>query len=456
MNDKTPSGTLIGECAEDLSSYLRKGILGTDALTRGLSFDETHFADFETLKQTHFALSPSVTGYLQVLGTRVRSLKTTTKRVQTRTRGAIEGRIDWQATYEARYAEGGNRALFETRQAATEYNLPENLVVRKLIAVLEEVQREQLSKLDDEVLRKARWKPSGATVPLADELRRIVNWDVHIRRIKDPTDITLTDRDLTRAARARHSLYRDSAEQLRTYRWLMADEWDEPMVKELLERTLLYLDELPKLYELYCGYHLIRLLGSINDIEMQQLRSSEPLALFESDSQTITVYWDEHGPLSFNESVSAQPEYDISEPEYGFSDSYTQRFANAAEAYERAMASVTGSTQSMNFYRGQPDLIVVFTDGENNIERILIGEVKYRTSLKGFRAGLKQLIKYIHFARDEDYIVGDVDSLVWYLPMDMVRTRMVGGTILGQRNTSILQLTRSRTMLMGGTSWLPG
>lgn len=390
---KTPPQTLVEETAEELVTFLRNGGINERELASTLDFTDLAISEFRRLKRIHFVLSDPVITFVQALPRNVRRIKTETTRSRDVMRGEIEGKIDWGETTKLRNSQSyGDRTLFVCETPYSEYDIPENLVLKQLVSVIYETVTDDIARIDY-AWRTERWDDT-----LINELTRVVERNVHINRIRDADTIDLRQRDLDAARQSRRDLYREAYELYSRYDRLMANDFSSAAVQQLLTQTLVDPDDDPTLFELFCVFKLIRVLrAEYDELQIQPVQNSgEAIARLESTTREITVYTDNTGALTLRELID-----DVAAP----LPPYLQRARQVIDDHQTAAKEVLDTEPGRELYQGRPDIVVEVYDttGETKqLDRLLLGEIKYTDQTQTASRGLKQLLEYMTFVRETD------------------------------------------------------
>lgn len=402
----------------ELLTYLRSGTINEGRIAETLDISGLQIENLDRLKRIHFCLSDPVVTFVDQLDDELRRIKTANQRERVVSRGEIRGQVDWEETTQLRYsASGGDRTHFACETPYTEYDISENLVLKKLLWLIHTTVESDLSEID------YGWRTSRWSEDRISDYIRLYGRNVHLDRIRDGADITVTPRMLSKTRSARQSLYRDAYELYDRYERLLANA-DDTDVRELLQDTLVVPERIPKLFELFCVFQLLRQL----DLEGLQLQVIEPnsryLARLETDSRDVRFYHDRIGSLSFYVALD-----DIGT----VSEDYFQRYLHAIEHHDELLASFLDIEVQESMYSGRPDLVIESydtTNGRRNLTDVVLGEIKYTTSGQTFSTGLKQLLEYMEFAQTNGEYLSDQDVGIHGLLMtdavDAVSKRTAG------------------------------
>lgn len=388
---------LLQELTEDILAYVMHGMVPERELGLALKPAELddRFTEYEKLLDLHFILLPEVIEFVELLPQRIRSLNTATESVTRTQRGAVDGKIDWGATVKRRHSRNpGDRSIFVCQNRTEDYDTDENLVFKRLIMILYETLREA----DEYLARDYQWISDRWNATLVNELRRTIEQNVHIRRIREPKTYEPTDRMRTAAANSRHEIYRDVAALLETRRDLYAGDQQE--LRRLLNQTAITPDDDETLLELFVLFRFIAALERLHAAEVQfetiERDRQEVARLTGEAGHEIVVYHDNSARdrgLSFRPVPDTKPEY------------------SRTEEVHRTGRDIAGryfSDRNFRTQTGRPDLIVIEITHPDGDHDYLITEVKNSTNTETIRQGIKETLEYLAFLRaDDDYVYGD-------------------------------------------------
>lgn len=312
--------------------------------------------------------------------------------------------MDWGETTKLRNSQSyGDRTLFVCETPYSEYDIPENLVLKQLLNIIYKTITDDIARIDY-AWRTERWDDS-----LINDLTRVVERNVHINRIRNADTIDLRQRDLDAARQSRRDLYREAYELYSRYDRLMANDFSNEAVRQLLTETLVDPDNDPTLFELFCVFKLIRVLRTEYDqLQIQPVQNGgEAIARMESSSREMSVYTDNTGTLTLREMID-----DVTPP----LPPYLQRARQVIDAHQRAANEAFGTDPGRELYQGRPDIIVEIYDITNDtkqLDRLLLGEIKYSDQTQTASRGLKQLLEYMTYAREA------ADSTTYFVETDV-------------------------------------
>jgi len=393
---------ILDQLTEDVLTYAMQGGFPEEDIAQSIKPEglDARFEEYEMLLDLHFVLKDEVITFVRDLEARLRSIRTETERVSETYRGTVEGRIDWGATLKRRYAgTPRDRSLFVCENRSEDYDIPENVVLKRLLSVVYSTLREAEEYLSgDYEWVKETWKGDEE---LIEDLRSVMERNVHVRRIREPEAYEPTERMLTAAEASRQSVYREAADLLRSRNRIFAGDADE--IRTLLDQTAITPDDDNTLFELFV---LFRFVATLEAMEEGQVRFNtitsgrQEVARLEGERQ-IVLYHDNSGrdrDLSF----VAESEASTSEA------SRTERVQQVAQS----VANNYFSDRSFRNHTGRPDVIVLEVISPEEDEReYLIAEVKNSTRVDTIRRGIKETLEYLAFLRvNDEFIFGDEDD----------------------------------------------
>lgn len=385
---------LINGLTEDIASYVMHGEFPEDQLAADLKHEglDERFEDYELLMDLHFILKPEVVEFVQRLPERIRSVKTQTKNVSKTSRGAVEGRINWSSTIKERCSENpGDNSLFITDNRTEHYDIDENIVLKKLLSVIYETLQEAREYFDEDYAWvNDRWKEEE---DLVDEMERIFERDVHVKRISKPEQYEPTDRMLDTADGSRQQIYREAASLLNKRNRIFDGNKDE--LTELLNDTAITPDDEETLLELFV---LFRFISTIDNIESEDFSlatiesGSQRIATMESEEKEIAVYHDSSAK-DLDIEFKFDPAEDSDEPYSRPEEVELKSREIISDYFDKNTREVTG----------RPDVILVeIIDKDSEEREYFITEVKNSTNEKTIKRGIKEALEYLAFLRDED------------------------------------------------------
>ncbi|GGK64686.1 hypothetical protein [Haloarcula sebkhae] len=405
---KTSVSTLRKAIRQELITYLGAGTINHEKYADTFDYEGLNIENFDQLKKLHFVLAPDVVNYVDRIPEWIRRIKSVTREQTETVRGEIRGSIDWRETRQARAAAGYNDpTLFVVRDSEVAYDIPENRVVKKLLAVIAEPLTNDVEAIDQE------WRSMWNDQDIVD-LQQLLAQNIHLDALPEPERISLSERDLTTARRSRHRLYTESHRLYRLYDDLLNNRFENERVRELLSETLIAPSADHKVFELFCVFGVIRRLRRRHpELELRRIDTgTDVLARLKDDERRIEVYYDQSGPLEFFESYPSPKE--LQSPKI---PEMVRRHAEALDAHERAVDTFLDADTAGSFYSGRPDfLILQYSLNKDEQDRgiltdVIIGEVKYTRIQSTFSTGLRELFEYLYFAREnQQYLFGNDTS----------------------------------------------
>ena len=395
---------LLENLTEDIATYVMHGEFPEDELAANLKYDELdeRFSDYKLLMDLHFILKPEVVNFVEELPQRIRSIKTQTRNRSRMQRGSIDGKINWSSTIQKRYSENpGDRSLFVTENRTEHYDIDENIVLKKLLSVIYHTLQEAKEYLEkDYTWVNERWRKNR---DLIEDMERIFERDVHVKRIRKPEEYEPTDRMLNTAENSRQRFYQRSADLLEDRKRIF--EGDEDALEEMLQETAITPDDEETLLELFV---LFKFISTIDDMEdegfsLNTIESgSQKVASLASDEKEISVYHDSSTDIE-DLAFKFDPKDDVDDREYSRPEKVEIKSNEIIKDY---FGKDTVNTT------GRPDVILVeVVDKQKSEREYFITEVKNSTNEKTIRRGIKETLEYLAFLRDGDGFIYDKENL---------------------------------------------
>ncbi len=417
---KTSQSALMEEMAEDFTQYLKAGadkFFNVSAFSRDID-PNLNIDEIEKLLRVHFVLTheeeddrAGVIDFVRKLPERVRRIKTTVSHHKKTFRGEVRGRISWKDTIASRYAQNPrNKGLFVCSQREKNYDIDENLVLKKLLQIIHSV---VFGELEYAIENNYGWVGNWVSDEehLRSMLERIFHRNVYLRRI-DLSEITVTERMISNAKSSRHPLYREAAHLLTRYRKLMNYEFDQEEARELLRNTFIQPQKTEVLFELYWVIRIIKWYEGEYEPENISFKIIEPeesvIARWECGGHTYTIWHDSTGQSRFSESLS-----DIADTTDG-EDNYIGRHVKALEKVQEMV-----NTGDESLWGGRPDILLEKAGPDGKVQEMLVGEVKYTDNDDYVIQGLRELIEYMGLIRHGEEYVEAYDNL--FSDLDRIR-----------------------------------
>lgn len=395
---------ILQQLSEDILAYAMSGSFPENKIAQAIKPDglDDRFAEYELLLDLHFILQEEVVDFVRELPKQLRSIRTETESISRTRRGTVDGHINWDATIKKRYTQNpSDGSLFVCDNRSENYDIAENIVLKKLLSVIHTTLKDAESYLKgDYTWVSETWEGNEA---LIDDLKRIMTRNVHVRRIREPDAYEPTERMLTDAKTARQSIYRDAANLIRNRQQLF--NGNKEALRQLLNNTAITPDDEDTLFELYVLFRFVSTLESMTDdhFEFQTITSGRQEVARLDGKKEIVLYHDNSASdrdLSF---VADVPDA-------------TNRQLSRTEKVQTVAKSVANEyfTERRNFsnHTGRPDVIVLeIRDPSSNTYEYLITEVKNSTNTQRIRQGIKETAEYLAFLRiDEEFVFGSDDT----------------------------------------------
>lgn len=389
---------IIDQLSQDIVSYVMAGSFEEQQIAREIKPDDLdkRFEDYRLLLDLHFILNEDVVDFVRKLPKRLRSISTETKTVSRTRRGTVDGHINWGSTMKKRYSQNpSDSSIFVCDNRSEDYDTPENIVLKQVISVVYRTSEQA----EEYIKQKYGWAQDTwrGEDELIDELKRIVERNVHVRRIRSPEFYEPTERMMIAAESSRQPIYQEAAKLLRTREKLF--DGDPGEIKNLLNNTAITPDDDETLFELYVLFRFVSVLEGVRGQQAQfkPIRAGrKEVAKFAGDPELV-LYYDQ---AATDRDISFVTEEDITERPLSRSEKVQEI------AYE---VSCDYFGEEFENHTNRPDVIVLeIRDESTDTFEYLITEVKNSTNTGTIRTGIKEALEYLAFLRvDDDFVFGE-------------------------------------------------
>ena len=390
---------LLDQLTQDILTYAMHGAFPEHEVARSIKPEglDKRFEDYELLLDLHFILKEDVVEFVRELPKQLRSIRTETETVSRTRRGTIDGHINWNSTIKRRYSQNPNdSSLFVCDNRSEDYDIAENIVLKKLLSVIyttlheaEEYLREEYDWIQE------TWKGNE---DLISDIMRIFERNVHVRRIREPDTYEPTERMLTSAENSRQEIYREAASLIRMRNRLFAG--DEDALQTLLDETAITPDDDHALFELFVLFRFVSTLEDMQegDLRFKTIATDRQVVARMEGEKDIVLYHDNSARdrnLSFVANVPDADQRALSRTE-------------KVQTVARQIANNYFSNRSFQNHTGRPDVIVLeIIDEDANQHEYLVVEVKNSKNTDTIRRGIKETVEYLAFLRvNEDFVFG--------------------------------------------------
>ncbi|MGM0500787.1 MAG: hypothetical protein ACQERL_11360, partial [Bacillota bacterium] len=142
-SNKITAEAMLEEISDELIIYLKQGSIRVDSFLKKV---DLNINNFEQLLRIHFLLKEEVKEFIEDLPYLIRNIKTSTQKTNREVNGEIRGRIDWQATISNRSKNAyTNSNTFVCQQVDKDFNIKENLVLKKFLNILNNILYDDLN-----------------------------------------------------------------------------------------------------------------------------------------------------------------------------------------------------------------------------------------------------------------------------------------------------------------------
>lgn len=419
---KTPGDELLEAVSDQFHTYLRRGVRCEQVI--GASHPDLDIDNIETLLRIHFVLteanddpdSVGVIDFVRELDTRIRQMNTTTSRETIERRGEVRGHIDWQQTTKTRSRSGRlTEPIFVSNQPEEHYDIDENLVLKRLLSVINDIVHNELEHALSHPERYdwlGAWTDPTATgsseslESMAEMFKRVFKRNIYLQRI-DTSTTDITDRTIEAVKRSRSVFYQQAAILLDRYRQLMRHNLDSEIARDILDHTLIAPDKTEVLFELYWLFQILDAYEGVQyHVLTDQRAHPSVIASWEQNGMRYVISHDATGrSLMFDESLDAES----TEP-----DGYLYRMNQVLSKWQMLTGQLLDRGGQHSLWGGRPDIVLErFREGEAGewvLDQVLIGEVKYTRNPDYVASGLRELLEYMAFVRHRGVANGYVEA----------------------------------------------
>ena len=334
---------------------------------------------------------------------RIRKIKTVNRPELLKERGEVRGRIDWNQSTKCRCTEHvQDESIFVCSSPLRQYDIDENLVLKKVLWVIYEILDYKEWELAGEGYEWiGNWLGDDLEegINLRTHLREIFKRNIHIRRIKEADEYHVTDKMINKALCSRSELYREAGTLLHCTIDLMEEGLTCSRITKILNKIE------PResvLFELYCVFELIKSLKrdnlTLKPIMIDQSIDQNQVATLESKSTgvEIKVYHNSKGSLSF---IVTKQEVEKSTAD-NFMKSKQEMMLDEIDTY----CKLENISEKKYVYRGRPD-VMIEKFRHKILEKVVIGEVKFTENKETALRGLRELFEYIYTAKKGEQIL---------------------------------------------------
>ena len=316
---------------------------------------ELNINNLNKLLRIHFVLTGDVIDFVDTLPKRVRRIKTTVDKRPQILNGEVRGRIEWDKTIKERCkCNYGTSTLFVCNQSEKNYNISENIVLKRLLSVIHSIIFEELEPAID---KDYKWIGSWTEQKkLKTALKEVFLRNIYIKRITSD-DTEITERMIHSTSKSRNKLYRDAAKLLLRYNKIMKHDLDPKKAKELLRNTFIKPEKTEVLFELYWVIKMIEAKSrkELKDVKFNIIDGTNNIvAEWEDDDWTYKIYHDSTGSFQFLEMFK-----DVSKDiESLGGDGYLLREGKVFEKWQELSRNIFSHRKGDSFWSGRPDILL--------------------------------------------------------------------------------------------------
>lgn len=343
--------------------------------------EKTH-VDLDTLLKLHYILHPKVINFVIQLPERIRRIRTETKTREYPSKGLVRGRINWGQTLKERHSRCINdTSFFICSNPQINYNLPENLLLKKTLTIIYETLTEYEETFLNENYSwiKDTWgKSEGNSEDLILSLKELIEKNIHINRIK-ADKIQVSEKMMAITENSRNELYKDAAELYHLYFDVIILK-NHGKVAELLSETLIIPEKQDKLYQVYVFFKTLEI---IDGYKRDKLR----LKIIGKERKTTAEY------IDLEQNTKIQIFYDTTKgSKFKFkSEDFTWKTS-------KDVLNKHYGSRVTEEYTDRPDIIIKDLEKPSNS---IIVEVKHTDKPGYVGTGVRECVQYLKRCKDE-------------------------------------------------------
>jgi hypothetical protein len=426
---------LVKDVADYFHSYIGTGVRvpGPAEMDSDEWDDPTPALNIDDLRgilRVHFLMSGAsenpavgeadrgVTTFMQRLPDRIRRLKSNVVVESEVVRGGVQGKIDWPGTTDMYRKQGFvDRTRFVCTRQDDDLDTTANRVLRELLLKIRSIFEDELApavEAPEDYPWLGEWlqRSDGESLfPMAERVLRenSVMRDLRILEDQHPHEVRdLSLREIRTVKQTRRPIYREAAHLLERYQALVEEQdFSEEEARGILTNGYIRPDSSKgdRLFELYWIYSL---LDGFENPGLRTIQAGTNLvAQWERDGREYELYHTGgNHPLEFKIPLrEAEAGLDTDEPHEGY---FERSFAARERSIDYAYRAFSKDRRSRTMWSGTPDILLLQSDAETgNLERILVGEVKYSSNTSYLKEGIQELLEYVYLMKDEGGLIID-------------------------------------------------
>jgi len=276
------------------------------------------------------------------------------------------------------------------QQTNKDFNIKENLVLKKLLNIIHSIIFEDLKASPENYSWLSSWLGEEE---LAYNLDDIYYRNIYLNKI-DISEVIISDRMIQDTKKSRNILYKDAADLLEYYKYFIKEEgWkdQEQAILKLLNRTFINPQKDSVLFELYWAIKIIE--NNSEDYQLELIDEGQNMiASWLKDNLRYKVYHDSIGSNRVNWLIDLDELNDV-ENEF-----FKRKILSRKKA--RNISKIFSSKLNSNYWEGRPDIVTeILDENKDQLKKIIIGEVKHSNIENTVKDGLKELLDYIYLVR---------------------------------------------------------
>lgn len=283
---------ILAEISNNLWRFIQKNAAVSEAENFCAELINLTRRDIKLLSAVHFLMEPEVEYFLEQSAPKIlNSLSKSSTKERIISRGAVRGRIDIVETVKLQAASGGDPSLFVSWNRFSNFDLPENRLLKYILMITAELARTASGEpVECEAISRAECRKWSEHVQRVGVRANKLLKNVYLKQISPLYELSYDT--VERAEKAKHHWYKDLASVSKLY--LEAFQGSRGYLEKVLRKRYFEPLDWDVLYELYV---LFEVLKSAESSGWTIVRSnliggtSRAAAIYKKSGETLKVYY---------------------------------------------------------------------------------------------------------------------------------------------------------------------
>lgn len=375
---------MIEEISTYLYGYLKDGTVHIDSFISKTDFSIDRL---QGLLKLRFIKNERTIAFMKFLEDGLASIKSSTNSNNRESYYEVRGEILWQETLYSRYQTNPkDRFRFITRETERTFNTDENLVLKELL------ERLYTYCFEDKFLSAFQSRPWYEKVIHSRQfVENALFQNVYVSRIERGH---VSDRTITKVKSHRKRIYREAAHLLSFIRKIERGDFTQEELTDVLHEFLIIPTNEDVLFELYWIVQILK-------------QQKNPTYYLMDGTTTQVASWAEEEfdvHLYHNSTGSGRVQFHIHSDELtGSTNPFLIHETKSFYQYKEMAKTFFNLDKSLSYWRGRPDILIEKVHRQTNqLVEVVIGEIKNTQSISYASQGLRELIDYLHLAKNSN------------------------------------------------------